>query len=269
MPRMHLFEFEDLPWFPSVLRELMTDHLSFMAERAQRLYEDFAQKLYGVLLSRGERTLVDLCSGGGGPAWTLAGLLRNRHGYPVKILLTDLYPNRERLQRRKDLRAGEMDFCPDSVDATRVPSSVSGFRLLCNSFHHFRQDAARALLTDAVSQGRGIAVIELLDRSLAGLSRVLFLSGMVFLATPFIRPLRLSRFLFTYVIPAVPLFILWDGVVSCLRVYSPDELRALTASLSRPDGAPDYEWEIGQIEVPRMPGRMTFLIGQPRRRPDR
>ena len=268
MPRLHLFEFEDFPWFPRVLRALMTDYLSFMAENAQKLYAHFTQRLHGVLQEQGTRDLVELCSGGGGPAWTIASLLRKRHGYPVKVLLTDLYPNQERLQRLRDLGAGDIDFCPDPVDATRVPPTVSGFRLLCNSFHHFREDAARAILSDAVGKGQGIAVVELVDRSVGGLSRVLFMSGMVLVVTPLIRPLRLSRFLFTYVIPAVPLFILWDGVVSCLRVYSPAELRALTASLSRPDGAPDYEWEIGQTRAPPVPGQMTFLIGRPRARAD-
>lgn len=268
MPRLHLFEFEDLSWFPRTLRAFMTDYLSFMAENAQDLYAHFTQRLHGVLQQRGERDLVELCSGGGGPAWTIASLLRKNHGYPVKVLLTDLYPNRERLQRLRDRGGGDIEFCPDPVDATRVPPSVSGFRLLCNSFHHFREDAARAILADAVDKGQGIAIAELVDRSVGGLSRILFLSGMVLVVTPRIRPFRLSRLLLTYVIPAVPLFILWDGVVSCLRVYSPEELRALTASLSGPDGAPGYEWEIGQTQEPQVPGRMTFLIGRPRKRAD-
>jgi hypothetical protein len=38
MSRIHFFEFEDLPWFPSILREFMTDHLSFMAEQAKGPY---------------------------------------------------------------------------------------------------------------------------------------------------------------------------------------------------------------------------------------
>ena len=49
----------------------------------------------------------------------------------------------------------------------------------------------------------------------------------VLLLTPAIRPFRWSRLFWTYVIPAVPALVLFDGIVSCLRIYSPEELRAL------------------------------------------
>jgi hypothetical protein len=39
-----------------------------------------------------------------------------------------------------------------------------------------------------------------------------------FVATPFIRPRSLPRWLWTYLVPIVPLTTCWDGVVSLLRV---------------------------------------------------
>ena len=80
---------------------------------------------------------------------------------------------------------------------------------------------------------------------------------MVFLAAPFLKPFRVSRLVFTYLIPLVPLFLLWDGFVSCLRVYSPAELRDLVSQL----GATNYEWDIGTTRVG--PGVVTYLIGIP------
>jgi hypothetical protein len=79
----------------------------------------------------------------------------------------------------------------------------------------------------------------------------------VFIATPFVKPFRFSRLLFTYLLPLMPLCILWDGIVSCLRVYSPDELRTLVAQL----GNTDYDWDIGTTRVG--PGVATYLIGTP------
>lgn len=263
MPRIHFFEFEDLPWFPPVVRELMTDHLSFMAEQAKDVYRPFTEKLRQALASCKEHRLIDLCTGGGGPARTLAGLLRDL-GTGVEVLMTDLYPNHARLQLIKDRSAGNIDFCPDSVDATRVPPPLSGFRLLCNSFHHFRKEQARAILADAVEQRQGIAVFEVLERSLPGLVQAAFVAGMAFLSAPFIRPFRLSRLLLTYVLPAVPLFLLWDGTVSCLRIYSPSELKELVDSLSQAGEDLGYEWEITQTRPPLMMSRVTFLIGYPR-----
>ncbi|MBC7173515.1 MAG: hypothetical protein H5U40_13830 [Polyangiaceae bacterium] len=81
--------------------------------------------------------------------------------------------------------------------------------------------------------------------------------------TPFIRPFRWSRLVFTYAVPLLPLFVLWDGLMSMLRIYSPDELRALVREVS----AERYDWEIGSFS-PGVPGapRMVYLIGTPRER---
>src|SRR5262245_3279865 len=80
---------------------------------------------------------------------------------------------------------------------------------------------------------------------------------MVFLAAPFLKPFRVSRLLLTYLVPFVPLCLVWDGIVSCLRVYAPEELRILVAQLD----AQDYEWDIGTTRVG--PGVATYLIGIP------
>src|SRR5262245_9719783 len=53
--------------------------------------------------------------------------------------------------------------------------------------------------------------------------------------------------------------VLWDGVVSCLRTYSPAELRELTNGL----GAGDYLWESGEEKYARSLIPVTYLIGYP------
>ena len=59
---------------------------------------------------------------------------------------------------------------------------------------------------------------------------------------PFIRPFRWSRLIWTYLIPLNPIVLFLDGIVSCLRAYSPLELSELTRELS----ASGYIWEIGE-----------------------
>ena len=80
------------------------------------------------------------------------------------------------------------------------------------------------------------------------------------LVVPFIRPFSWQRLLWTYLIPAGVVFGLWDGLASCLRTYSPQELRDLTADLG--DGG--YRWEVGRV---RSLGacRITYLLGIPNR----
>jgi hypothetical protein len=82
---------------------------------------------------------------------------------------------------------------------------------------------------------------------------------MVLLVTPFIRPFRWSRLVWTYLIPVVPLVSLFDGLVSCLRTYSVQELRDLTEGL----GANNYQWDIGELKSTVGPIPITYLIGVP------
>lgn len=78
--------------------------------------------------------------------------------------------------------------------------------------------------------------------------------------TPAIRPFRLSRLFWTYLIPIVPLTILFDGIVSWLRIYSEDELRAMVAEID--DSS--FDWEIGSVLPKGAPVPVTYLIGLPR-----
>jgi hypothetical protein len=82
----------------------------------------------------------------------------------------------------------------------------------------------------------------------------------VLLATPFILPFRWSRLFWTYIVPALPLVLTFDVVVSLLRLYSAEELRGLTAGLDQ------HNWEIGTVRARPIPLRITYLIGTPKER---
>ncbi|MHC4504392.1 MAG: class I SAM-dependent methyltransferase, partial [Planctomycetota bacterium] len=145
-------------------------------------------------------------------------------------------------------------------DAMRMPPELKGFRTLFASFHHFPPEKARAILADAVRNRQGIAVLEFTRRSPLALLMMPLAVVLILAITPFVRPFRWSRLLFTYLIPIIPLVGLLDGMVSCLRTYSPRELRELV------DGLPDhgYTWEIGhESALPMSPIPVTYLIGYP------
>jgi hypothetical protein len=238
----------------------MTDFLSFLGQRGHLVYAGFAQRLGRALEATGEDTLLDLCSGGGGPALSILGLLRQRSGTPVHLLLTDLYPNLPRFERAHASGLGTIESCPTPVDATQVPEALPGFRLICNAFHHLPPDDARKCLADAVEQRRGIAIVEMAERTATSLFGVTLGTSAVLAVTPFIRPVRVSRLLLTYVLPVVPVCTWWDGMVSCLRAYSPEELTSLVASLPNNE----YVWDIGRLPVPYSPTSLVYLIGYPK-----
>ena len=128
-----------------------------------------------------------------------------------------------------------------------------------SAFHHFRPEQACAVLADAVHQRQGIAVFEGTQHSVLALLLMLLVPLMVLLVTPFIRPFRWSRLLWTYLIPLMPLIALFDGLVSCLRTYNIKELHDLTAKLD----ANDYHWNIGTVKSTAGPIPITYLIGVP------
>jgi hypothetical protein len=189
---------------------------------------------------------VDLCSGAGGP-W---GALRRE--IPVPVVLTDKYPNR-------GARRGGLRFDPGPVDATEVPVDLRGFRTLFTAFHHFRPGQARAILADAVQQGQGIGVFEISRRAPREIAVIALTWLAVLVFVPFIRPLRWSRLAWTYLLPALPIVGVFDGLVSCLRTYSPSELRELARGLDR------YEWQIGETRSASSPLTVTYLVGVPKR----
>jgi len=84
---------------------------------------------------------------------------------------------------------------------------------------------------------------------------MLFVPINVLIFTLFIRPVRWNVLPFIYLIPLIPLYILWDGIASILRTYSQKELNEMVASLNNSD---DYEWEISKTSG-KMP--INYLIG--------
>jgi hypothetical protein len=82
----------------------------------------------------------------------------------------------------------------------------------------------------------------------------------VLVLTPAIRPFRWSRLFWTYLVPVLPLAILFDGVGSTLRVYTPEEMLALGQEV----GGDEYEWEAGAERPSGSPIPIPYLIGVPR-----
>lgn len=237
----------------------MTDFLRFTMERFTP-YAIAAPLLARAMTQLGETRVVDFCSGGGGPWRDLVRRIPAAGGPAVHVMLTDAYPNRAAfaaLQRETD---GAVQGNPDPVSPTDVPERLTGFRTMFTALHHFRPAAARAILADAVRHRTGIAVFEMTERSLLSLVGVLFLPLFILLATPFIRPFRWSRLLVTYLVPVVPLAVWFDATVSCLRTYTPAELRAMTHGL---DGG--YAWDIGLVRTTPFLTRVTYAIGVPGR----
>ena len=256
MRRRHLVELEDLSWWPPLFRDAATDYL-VAALRHARTYVGLASRLAAAVKRAGGSQIIDLCSGGGGPWPDLLPALR-ANGVDVPVCLTDKYPNAAALHRVADTTPGAR-FEPESVSATDVPDRLAGFRTVFTAFHHFRPDDARAILAAAVRDRQGIFIAEATPRRPAALALQALVPLAVLVLTPAIRPFRWSRLFWTYLVPVLPLAILFDGVVSTLRVYTPEEMLALGQAV----GGDEYEWEAGADRPTGSPTPIPYLIGVP------
>jgi len=253
MGRIHLFEFEDLDWFPDFLRNYGTDFLQFLSNLTN-MFHPIIPILQKVLEKSGTTQIIDLGSGGGGPIPKLNKALKKQNP-GLKILLTDYFPNIAALELAKK-NADNIYYFKTPVDARNVPGNLKGLRTLFLSFHHFEPEDAKKILQNAVNSKNAIAIFEGQERSFASLLAMFLSPISVLLTTLFIKPFKFRRLLFTYVIPLVPLLVLWDGIVSSLRTYSIEEMKSLINELDNKD---DFEWEVGRVRSG--PGFILYLLG--------
>ena len=255
MRRFQLIELEDQPWYPRVVRDLATDYLQFIQAHF-RLDRAMTPVLRRLMDGSGTTGIVDLCSGGSGPLLLIVRDLA-ADGVPVRATLTDLYPNATAFEQMSAQSGGRIGFETRSVDARRVPADLAGLRTIFNGFHHLSPEDARAVLHAAAAARQPIAIFELSERTWTNLLGVLGTPIGVWIATPFMRPFLWRRLFWSYVIPAVPFTCLWDGIVSQLRAYTIDELRALC------EGSAPMRWDAGQIPIAKGRGHLTYLTGTP------
>ncbi len=251
--RLQLFEILDQSWCPQAVRHGATDYLEAITSRGN-IYRPIQAEIFRAIEACGAERVIDLCSGGGGPwlspAWRSA--LGDRA--PLTVVLTDKFPSTALPARV----GGNVSCVTFSVDAARVPDSLRGFRTIFSSFHHFPDAVALDILGDAVRCGEGFAMAEVTSRTPRAFATMLLMPLFDWILTPTMRPFRWSRLLLTYLLPLIPLVVLWDGIVSCFRTRTPEELLALTSSF------PQYAWQAGYARGQGSWLAPVYLIGRPK-----
>ena len=239
MRRAHGLELHEQEWMPETIRTALTEWLRAFWEYS-RAATAIAPLLRTAILSSGAGRIVDLCSGRSGPAIPVQAELA-RSGVEVPVILTD-------------------KFGAIKIDARSVPAELTGMRTLFNSFHHVRPDEARRILEDACLGGQPIGVFEITSREWP---KVLmsFPASFIgcFLLLPRVRPVRASWWIFTWLIPVIPLVIGWDGLISHLRAYKRSEIEEMTRGL----GGEEWTWEQGRVAAPRGGVTINYMIGRP------
>ena len=241
LPRLQLFEFNDAPWAPAVLRSTLVEALS-RAIRWGGLVEGLVDPLARCLEAAGTSQVLDLCAGSGGPAAVLSAAMAKR-GHDVHFLMSDLYPAVLDWDALCARAPGRLGFVPTPVDATAIPPEVGAgrVRVVINALHHFPPPVAREVLRGLCRDAPGVFIAEGLVRSPLAFAAM----GPVGLASLLSTPLlahdhRLARAALTWLSPIALAASVWDGTVSSMRAYLPGELRQMVAGLE------EWTWTSGE-----------------------
>jgi hypothetical protein len=251
MQRVHLLELEDQPWFPKVVRDGGTDVLDLVFA-ALGFYRALVPELVALMEATGQRRLVDLCSGGGGGALQMVRMLHEAGHDDVELVLTDRYPSATAAARVRALDRPTVRFHPEPVDAFAAHAGLpAGIRTMYSALHHFRPEGVQRLVQAAVDDGVPLAFFDVAAPpmlrkvpgplvSLLAVPNMVGLTAVALATVPLVRPPSATRLLLTYVLPAIPLLFAWDGMVSGLRAYTPEELEALARGVRGSEG---YTWK--------------------------
>lgn len=258
LPRLQLFEFNDLAAAPAPLRDTIVETLS-RALAWGRMLEGLVPPLRRFLDDAGTHEMLDLCAGAGGPAAIVASELERAGDAATRILLTDLYPHVDAWQAARAQHPA-IDFVADPVDATAIPTAIAHgrARTVINAFHHFPPPLATAILEDAVASSRGIFVSEAFDRNPLEFLSFAPAALPALLAAPLLtRKNRAAKALLAWMTPLALLAGTWDGLVSTMRIYREEDIRKMVA----PFGG-HWRWEFGTYTYwPR--GRGHWFYGVP------
>ncbi len=190
-------------------------------------------------------TVVDFCSGGGGPTPVIEKLVnakRAKRGQKaISFVLTDLHPHLDEWMVAST-RSPHLSFIPQPVDATNPPASAMNatshtsnspsdcsstsriFRLYCLSFHHFDDKLAQKTMASTLETSDGFAIIELQDRHISSLLLMCAELILLYFVTALWFSHDLLHLMFTYPIPILPPIHAFDGFISCLRTRTFDEI---------------------------------------------
>jgi hypothetical protein len=124
------------------------------------------------------------------------------------------------------------------------------------ALHHFTPEDVTEILRTRTGNGDVIAIFEIQQRTIWDLFLMLAHIPLSWLVMPFLRPTTL-QLIFTYLIPVIPLLIVWDGMVSTLRTYSKDEIVGMLDESQQSS----YTWEFGRVFHPLH--SVSYCLGMP------
>lgn len=218
---MHLFEFNDLPVLPESIRATLRDLCELCNSGFRSFNHEVAKQVLDRAREQGSRTIVEL---GAGTAPITRILAADPAAKGMTLVPCDLLPD---LDAYRELAAAHPDSvrpCEESVDYTRPKSWGPGsIAVLVGTFHHIDpRDRDRTLAALSKSADHVMVFEPLRNTPFSMLLSTTAVVPALLLPLAYLgKPGRLRRFLWCWLVPVVPFIFFWDGLVSCMRQWSP------------------------------------------------
>lgn len=254
MKRKHFIEFHEQGWMPVFFQSAVTEFLQIVL-RKFRYYDCCVPIIVEPIKKTNTTNIIDFCSGSGGPISGVNELLLHDYQIDLPIYLSDLFPKKT----IGKVFADNIFYIMDSVNVLTYKKQ-KGLCTLFTSFHHFSPDKATRVLKNAVDNNNPIAIFEFTENTVRRVLQDLLTPLVVLFFMPALKSLKWPRFLFTFIIPIIPLLITWDAIVSDMRTYSVDELMKIACSAENKR----YVWDCKKIKSGKRGCNITYLIGYPK-----
>ncbi|RKE92277.1 hypothetical protein [Ichthyenterobacterium magnum] len=151
----------------------------------------------------------------------------------------------------------DAELSTENLKIKKFNTEKNGLYTCINSFHQLNQEEAKQVLTQIAISQNPVVILEGNNDSLWQIVGMTFFVPLsVLIMSPFVKPFRWSRILFTYLIPILPFVIMIDGCIALLKLYNPKDLEELTSDII----IGNYKWEFGKKDNGRG-GKIMYLIG--------
>ena len=230
---MHLFEFGDQNFVPDFYHEFLRDFMGQLYKKLghYKLWTDSFSKF----CERNRSGIIhDPCAGSGEINELLIRELPNFQDY--KFLLSDLMADQtpEYHEYFKQIHEIDIEYAKKSKNLLTGVAKPNMPKIFINSFHHFKKAQAKVILTKNLEIGNEILILEYCHKTL--MSYISMMAGPIMSLIMF--PLVVTKktflpcFIFCYLIPIIPLMLLWDGFVSCLRTFDTKDIKKILKEIN-------------------------------------
>lgn len=232
----HLFEFMDQDWIPSSLRNTVREILEVGCGRPFRpYYEWVAEEVLREARQAGCRRVVEL---GAGPAPVTKVMAPDPASDGLELVVSDYNPDQQEYLALEKRWPGKVAARYERVDFSNAPAWGPGTLVfLSAALHHLPPESRPPVLKSLTDSAERVMVFEPLRRTV--LSALFVLPAIVpALLLPLWRigrPGRFWRFLWCWLLPLALLVYWWDGLVSCLRMWSDGDWRRELDRVVGPD----------------------------------